>query len=264
MIKIQSGFNPAIPLNHSRIGHSTWTRIGTASASSEEANFPSDAPLNELTYEFWRPTALPATWTLDAVLPSYADYIGIAAHTLGSSSCTVTIQSSPDNSTWTNIDSLTPTDDSPIMFLFDEVLARYYRLSITGGADMPSVGVVYVGQTLDMMRPCFGGLTPINLSRNSVIRPNKSEGGQWLGRSVIRQGTSMSVSYKNLDGDWLRTYFQPFMIDAISYPFFYAWRPDNYPDACGYVWTTKDIVPSNQGVNSLMQVGWDMQGIAIE
>ena len=263
MIKIQTGFNPTIPLSHSRIGHQSYTRTGTASASSSATDFPAIAALNELTYEFWRPTALPATWTLDAGSSVSSNYIGIAAHTLGTSGATVTIQRSPDNTTWTTIDSITPTDNSPIMFLFANVTARYYRLSITGSLT-PSIGVVYVGTVLEMLRPCYAGLTPISLSRDTVIRPNRSEGGQWLGRSVIRSGSSMSVNYTNLDNAWVRSTFRDFINNAVTYPFFFVWRPDNYPEDVGYVWVSDDIKPSNSGTRDLMNVSIQMSGLSIE
>ena len=263
MIKVKSGFNPTIPLSHSRIGHQTYTRSGTATASTSAVDFPAIAALNPLTYEFWRPTALPATWTLDAGSSVSGNYIGIASHTLGTSGCTITIQGSTNNSTYTTIDSITPTDNSPIMFLFGSVSYRYWRLSITGSA-IPSVGVVYIGTVLEMLRPCYGGLTPISLSRDTVIRPNRSEGGQWLGRSVIRSGSSMKVGYTNLENNWVRTTFKDFIDDAVVYPFFFAWRPDNYPEDVGYVWVQDDIKPSNMGRNSLMQVTFDMSGLSSE
>lgn len=262
MIKIQTGFNPAIPLNHSRIGHQTYTRTGTATASTAQTGFPASAPLNSLTYEFWRPSAMPATWTLNAGSSVSVNYIGIAAHTLGSSNCDVLIQSSNDNLTWTTIDSISPDNDSPIMFLFQGISAQYFRLNITGS--IFSIGVIYVGSTLDMIRPCYGGLTPISLSRDTVIRPTRSEGGQWLGRTVIRSGSSMKIGYTNLDNNWVRTSFRNFINDAVTYPFFFAWRPDNYPEDIGYVWVSDDIKPANMGRNSLMQVSFDMQGLSIE
>jgi hypothetical protein len=263
VIKIQTGFNPTIPLSHSRIGHQSYTRTGTVTASSAAVDFPADAPLNELTYEFWRPTALPATWDLDVGSEENVNYFGIAAHTLGSSGNTVSIQSSVDNTTWDTIDSITPTDNSPIMFLFESVTAQYYRIEITGEA-IPSVGVIYIGTVLEMLRPSYAGLTPISLSRDSVIRPNRSEGGQWLGRSVIRSGSSMSVNYSNLDNAWVRSTFRDFINDAVIYPFFFAWRPDNYPEDVGYVWVSEDIKPSNSGTRDLMNVSIQMSGLSIE
>lgn len=260
MIKIQSGFNPAMPLTHSRIGYNTFTATGTASASSAQTLFPANSVLNSLTYEYWRATTLPASITIDAGSSKVANYFGIASHTLGTSACTITIASSPDGITYTTIDTLAPTDDSPIMFLFANVTARYWRLSISGGA-VPSVGVIYVGPVLEMMRPCFAGVSPINLSRVTVIRPNKSEGGQWIGRSVIRSGFSMTATYNNLGGSWYRTYFDPFVVSAISSPFFYAWRPLDYPDGIGYVSVDKDIAPKTSGVRDLMSVGFAMVGV---
>lgn len=261
MIKIQTGFNPAIPLNHSRIGHQTYTRTGTATASSAQTNFPADAPLNSMTYEYWRPTAIPATWTLDAGSSVSANYFGIGAHTL--SGCAISIQGSNDNVSYTTIDTLTPSDNSQIMFLFAPVSYRYWRLYISSGS-IPSVGVIYVGTTLDMIRPYYAGVSPISLNKTTVIRPNRSEGGQWLGRTVIRQGSSMSAEFKNLDNAWVRNTFSQFIDDAVLYPFFFAWRPDNYPEDVGYVWVTDDIAPTNMGIRDLMQVSFSMQGLSFE
>ena len=263
MIVIQSGYSPTIPLTHSRIGHRTITRTGTATASSTATGFSADAPLNGLTYEYWKPTSMPATWAVDAGSASSVNYCGIAAHTLGSSSATVTVQYSTNNSTWVNVDSTSPTDDSPIFFLFAPVSARYWRLSISGSV-APAIGVIYFGASLDMQRPCFSGLNPINFSRETAIRTNRSEGGQFLGRSIIRQGSSMSVGFRHLDYSWYKTNFDPFVEDALRYGFFFAWRPQGYPETIGYVWTTEDIRPTTMGIRDLVEVSFSMVGLAIE
>jgi hypothetical protein len=260
MIVIKTGFSPTVPLSHSRIGIDSITRNGLATASSEAAGFPAGAAANPLTYEFWRATSLPATWKVDAGAAKEVSYVGIAAHTLGTSNCTVTVQYSTDDSNWVTMDSHTPLDNSAIMFLFAPTTARYWRLSISG-AVVPSVGVVYIGKALEMERACFAGLVPINFSRDTVIRPNRSEGGQWLGRSVIRQGSSMGVAYKHLTYDWYKDNFDPFVEDAIVYPFFFGWRPDGYPESVGYVWVSDDIKPSTMGIKSLLEVSFEMQGI---
>jgi hypothetical protein len=263
MIVIQTGYNPTVPLTHSRIGMNNITRTGTATASTTATGFSANAPKNGLTYEYWRPTSMPATWAIDAGVSVSVNYCGIAAHELGSKSATVTVQYSTDNSSWTTLDSSSPTDDSPLMFLFAPVSARYWRISISG-AVAPSIGVVYFGTTLDMQRPCYAGLSPINFSRETVLRTNRSEGGQFLGRSVIRQGSSMSVGFRHLDYSWYKTNFDPFVKDALSYPFFFAWRPDGYPEQVGYVWTLEDIKPSTMGIRDLVEVSFNMVGLAVE
>jgi hypothetical protein len=263
MVKIQTGFSPAIPLTHSRIGMDNICRTGTASASSTASGFSANAPKNNLTYEYWKPTSLTATWAIDAGSARTVNYCGIAAHDCGSSGNTITVQSSTNNSTWTTRDSFAPTDNSPIMFLFEDVSARYWRISIAGGT-APTIGVIQFGKTLDMERPCFAGLEPINFSRTTVIRPNRSENGQWIGRSIIRGGSSMSVSYRHLSYAWYKANFDPFVEDARKYPFFFAWRPQGYLDTVGYVWTAQDIAPSTMGIKNLLQVSFDMQGLSIE
>jgi hypothetical protein len=224
------------------------------------AGFPASAAANPLTYEFWRPETLPATWAVDAGAEVTCNYIGIAAHTLQGAE--VEIEYSLDNSTWTLIDSNGPPNNAPIMFLFTPITARYWRIVVKN--QISSVGVVYIGQTLDMQRPCFAGLSPINFSRETIIRPNRSESGQWVGRSIIRQGSSMSVSFRHLDYDWYADNFDPFVEQAREYPFFFAWRPDDYPETVGYVWTSQDITPSTMGIRNLLEVGFEMQGLAIE
>lgn len=261
MVVIESGFNPTIPLSNSRIGIESITRTGAITASSAAAGFPAIAARNPLTYEFWRPTAVPAWWKVDAGVPVACDYLGIAAHTLGAGA-TVSLEYSSDDVSWTSIMSYAPPTDAPLMFLFEEVTARYWRINVTGAVS--SVGVVYIGKVLEMQRACFSGLSPINFSRNTSIRPVRSEGGQWLGRSVIREGSSMSVAYRHLDYDWYKDNFDPFVEQARTYPFFFAWRPDGYPETVGYVWTASDIAPSTMGIRDLLSVSFEMQGLAIE
>nr|WP_297388276.1 discoidin domain-containing protein [uncultured Roseateles sp.] len=253
----------AQPLTHARIGHATYTRTGTATASTEADGFDAANAANPLTYEFWRPTALPAWWRLDAGAAVDCDYIGVAAHTLGSSGCTVYAEYSLDGTTWETLADVLPADDAPIMFLFAQTTARYWRVRVTGST-LPSVGVVYVGKALAMYRPIYGGHTPITLSRESEMRPTKSEGGQWLGRTVIRKGSKTKVAYQHLPAAWVREQFLPFIRDAVSYPYFFAWRPQTYPLEVGYVWTNDDIAPGNMGVRDLMAVDWNMEGLAVE
>ena len=262
MIVIEPTFFPTIPLDHSRIGIDNIVRTGTVTASSETAGFPAIAAANPLTYNYWKPASLPAWWKVDAGTPKPVGYVGIASHDLGGVSGTVVVEYSDDDSTWIEVDSHSPVDDSPIMFLFEPITARYWRIVVSGTA--PFVGVVYMGMPLEMERPCFAGISPINFSRMTTIRPNVSESGQWLGRSIIREGSRMSVQYRNLNYDWYKDNFDPFVEQARKYPFFFAWRPEGYPETIGYVWTQSDITPTTSGIRNLLDVGFDMMGLAIE
>jgi len=262
MVVIQDSFDPAVPLTHSRIGIDNIARTGTVDASSEAAGFPAIAAANPLTYEFWKPTSVPAWWRVDAGVSVTVDYVGIASHNLATAGSSVTVQRSDDNDTWVDVVTTTPTDNSPIMFLFDGVSARYWRVVVTG--NNPTISVINIGKVLEMQRACFAGISPIEFTRSTTIRPNVSEGGQWLGRSVIREGSATSVSFRHLTYDWYRDNFDPFVEQARSYPFFFAWRPDAYQRSVGYVWTRGDIAPTTMGIKSYLQVGFDMEGLSLE
>jgi hypothetical protein len=269
------------PLTHSRIGYQTFTRdltIAAVTASTEEDEGPRDAPLRPDTVEFWRPTALPATWQLDLGAQESVDYVGIAAHTLGSNAVSILVETStgafvgsPSAQDWSTFaSSHTPSDDSPIMFLDASRTARYVRITLEGAGgsprteDIPRLAVVHVGAVLAMSRPLFGGHRPLDLSRETELHRSLSRGGQFLGQGFRRHGVSGSAEFKHLTASWYRTNFDPFVKAARQYPFFFAWRPQTYTDGVVYAWCRDDIRPSNMGVRDFMQVSFAMQGIGHE
>lgn len=253
----------ATPLTHARIGWQNLIRDGGVTQTGGEVEgFPADAVLRATTWERWKPASLPATLTIDAGSAVSGSYLGIAAHTLGSNGCTVTYEYSNDGSEWIQIEAFEPANDRAIMVLFTEIQAQYWRLTIDG-TTAPTVGVVYIGDVLVMQRRIYGGHSPIDLSRTTEIRPNRSEKGQWLGRSIIRQGRATSFSWEHLTPAWYRDNFDPFVASAREYPFFISWYPDKYPEAVAYCWTNRDIQPSNMGTGKgLMEVSMQVEGFA--
>lgn len=266
------------PLTHARIGYQTWLRDLGASAitvSSESEDGPKDAPLREETWEFWRPTSLPATWVVDMGAPRDVDYVGLV-HTLGSSGCSVEVETSDgtvgsptaDGFVYTTLASaVLPSNDAPLMFLDESRSCRYIRLTIEDGGsaeDMPTIAVVYAGEQLAMQRAIYGGHSPITLSRESVLTRTLSKGGQFLGQSFRRHGVVGGAAFKHLTASWYRENFDPFVKAARRYPFFFAWRPEDFPEEVAYAWSQDDIRPSNMGVLSYMQVAFNMSGIGHE
>lgn len=258
-----SGALPPFPLTHAMIGYRTICTADNVIASSQAAGSPAEDAVNIFTNEYWRPETLPATWTVDAGTGVDTDYIGIAAHTLGTSGATVAMQYSTDGSTWTTLYSLTPADNAPIMLIYETLTARYWRLSVTGST-APRIGVVYIGQMLQMQRPIYGGHSPITLNRSTVIYNQMTEAGQFTARSITRQGNGASYAWKNLTAGWYRQYFDPFVKAARRVPFFIAWRPITFPTEVGFVWTNADIRPSNMGIRDLMEVSMDVLGVTDE
>lgn len=254
------------PLTHARILYRNLARAtgATVSASTETSSRPAVAAANPNTYESWMPTAMPATWTINLAATRKADAVGIAAHSLGSNGVTVAVQYY-NGTAWVTEQDLIPANDDAILVLFTKRDATGYRLSLSGGTGIPYIGVIFVGESLQMQRPIYGGHSPLNLSRATNIAGNNSVTGNWIGRSVIRRGYSVSVSWSNLKADWYRSYFDPFVKYASQSagPFFLSWRPQTFPDEVGYCWlSSSDISPSNSGTRDLMSVSMSANAYA--
>lgn len=249
------------PFTHSHIGFHTLTRDGTLTASTETTGHPAYAAGLPNTYESWIASALPSWIQVDWGSSIECNYVGIASHDIGTTGAGVAVQYSNDGVSWTDaVASSTFQTDTPIMMFFDNIIARYWRLYITG-ATVPTIGVWYVGRALAMQRPIYGGHSPITLSRNNITRSNRSEGGQFLGRYIVRSSVRAQYSYKHLEASWYRSCFDKFVLSARQYPFFIAWRPLDFPREVAYGWTTSDIRPSNMGIRDLMEVSFDVEGI---
>jgi len=247
------------PLNHARIVYENLALGITPTASSSAAGRPAIAATYPTTYEYWTPTTLPATWSVDLGSAKNVDSIGMVGDMLG---CTVAIQYSTNNSTWVTVDTRTVVTDRINMFLFLSVSARYWRVSVS--VQIPRISVIYIGTALAMQRPIYQGHTPLTLSRTTDLSNNVSEGGQYLGRSIIRTGAESSAAWSNLRADWYRANFDPFVRAARTAPFFFGWRPAQYPAELGFVWTDKDIAPDNSGPRNFMSVDVGFKGLINE
>jgi hypothetical protein len=190
------------------------------------------------------------------------NYVGIASHNLGSTGASYVLQYSTDGLIWTDaIDQRMAADDAAILHEFDDVTARWYRLSLTPGSAVPSIAVLYIGRVLRLERRIYVGHTPIVYGRRYTVSSNYSENGQFLGRVLRRTTLSSSVSMENITPSFYRTDVDPFFQAASVTPFFFAWRPSDYPREVGFAWLTGDPEVTNQRPNGMMQIGFSMQGI---
>jgi len=259
-------------LKYPRIGYTNRCResICTVSTSTEETDAEGDSVINGLTWDFWQPTAVPGIVAFTFSEAITADYCGVAGHTLTETGNSVELQywdAGASPAAWVSLGSVVPgseTGNKTIMFLFDSVSSAIWRLIVSGGTTttMPVLGVVNIGVALVLERMIYGGHTPITLSKNTTIRPNKSEGGQFLGRSIIRQGASTTINLDNITAAWVRSDLYPFMESSRTYPFFFAWRPTaTYADEVAYCWTKSDIKVSNKGQANLMSTSFSVDAI---
>ena len=248
------------PLTHARIGYVNYTPDGTVTASSEQAGFEADSVQNTMTYERWAPVSLPADIVIDMGVTRSINYIGLASHSMGTQGVTIVASYSEDGVTYTSLDvNASPQSDMSMMLLFTETAARYVKLAFTG--DVFSLGVIYVGKTLDMYRALYSSHTPDSMGRTTTLKPNTSVGGAFLGRSKLRQGYSNKYEWDKTPVDWYKDNVEPFSVAALDDPFFIAWNADEHPEDCLYCWCNDDISPELSGVLNFVSFSFSVEGI---
>lgn len=268
-VLFESGYSlpgPDQPLKHARIAHAgNWNAGGTITASTTAAGFSAAAPDNSLTYEKWQPTALPATWETDFGSALACDYCCIAGHNMGTKGNTLEVQY--DNAGFVDVITATAiTDDSPIYCIFEPETRQKFRIRITNGT-VPDIGVIRFGSSLQMERPFYGGFVPPRMNRMVEVIGNKSEGGEFLGRTVIRSGVRAKYSWDNLTYAWVRTNLDTTtgLIQSMeSEPIFLTWRSASEQDV-EYLWSKAAVPgPAISGVRDLMSFSLEGTGHGYE
>ena len=249
--------NPPYALNHARILYDSLL-IGSSVATSAGAN--GNLVLVPNTADRW---AFTAGGSITFTLPTAVnmDSVAIGAHNLGSTSHVVSVEySSSDAGAFSTFKAnQTPADDTAMMFHnTSSVSVRRLKITCTGSGSA-FVGSIYAGIALQMQRPFFAGHAPINLSAKTIRYSSTTEGGNFVGEQIRRLGFSTSASFSNLENDWYRFYFQPFVIHARTLPFYFAWNLNQYSTDVGYCKTSEDISPS-YGTRDLFNVSFDMVG----
>jgi hypothetical protein len=245
---------PTTSLKNARIGYKNLL-VTTNSTAADKMLIPNT---------FERFISGPSAYTLKFQLAGITaiDFVAIGAHNAGTHSGGVNIlvkYAATIGGALTTIENLEFADNSAKMVLFDEIQAAEIALvfSVATGLEL---GVFYAGKALEMEQPIYGGHSPIDLSSKAQYESVISESGNFLGRTIKRQGVESTFSWQHLSPLWYRENFQPFVLSAKTIPFFIMWRPDLY-DGAVFGFTTKDIKPMNMGGGSgLMNVSINVMG----
>ena len=225
------------------------------SVSPVQGSFPGMEVTTPVTYGGWVPQSSPATLSYTG-LSGGLDFMGIAAHTLGSEGASVQLTIGTDV-----IGTISPVSDEPIMWMFNARDEATAQVEVTFSGDSPLICVVYIGRRITMPHNIYGGVAPPQLNPITARRPQLSESGKILGRRAIRKGVEANFTFEHLDPAWVRSTFQEFVDLEAETPFFFAWRPLSYPEEVSYLQTSQDVSVVNSGVAGLMTATIDAEGV---
>lgn len=258
-----TGLNGNSPL----IGYDTVLSTSAIVADGEDADYPDSNLANVSTAAKWvgaDTTDQYLTLTMNSSVQ--CDYVGIARHNFGTAEIVVSLEAetAAAPSTWNEIvGEFTPSDDAPIIMRFTPALYTRLRVKLQPDVTAPEAAVIYAGRLLILQRRIYVGHTPITLGRDARITNGRAESGDFLGRIVLTETLKTAVDLQNITPSWYRSNFDPFVVAAREAPFFFAWRPEDYPDEVGFAWLTNEPQPSNQRSNGMMQVSLQMDGLAL-
>jgi hypothetical protein len=236
-----------VPTPTDRLPTILWNNLllgKTLTASSEAVDYPKENIRTENTVKSWRPTALPATLSVDLGSSTSVDSFAIVGHDCGTKGNTILLQSSPDNSVWTTRCTIVPTDNTTIMGLFTAFSARYWRINISGGT-VPTISVFMLSQRFTFPAGVKPPYTPVWLAQDFDLLTGMTMGGQFLGNRVLRKGGRTAISLVSLETNFVEASLLPFREHYNSgKAFVFASSPSAFAKDVGYVWRTEGAVMS--------------------
>jgi hypothetical protein len=259
-------FNADSPI----IGYDNVVTAANTSATTEDTAYPADNLANPATHLIWKagagsPTS-PEYLTCSVGNIGLQDYLAIAHHNFGTAGAALTVEGKrTSGDSWTAlVGPTTPTDDGPIIFRWNADSYFGLRLKIgesTVAGVVPFCAVMYIGQLLMLQRRIYVGHSPITYNRKTNVASQRSVSGNFLGRIVLGQKNSSTITINNMTPAWFRASLWPFLLAAEEIPFFFAWRPTTYLGEAGYVWLIGDVSPSNSHSNGFMSVSLSVEGV---
>ena len=232
----------------------------TPAASTTAAGFAVANLTDWRRYTWWKPTAIPATVTVDCASPKAADYALIVGHNLAATGCTVQVRGSTDNFATSDVlvATNTPTTDRPLLVTFGSVSYRYWRLRfITGTA--PSIAIAAIGAAFELPTWLEQGFDPIGRSVEGIRNANAN--GQPLGRVVDFEQWQQRLTLRAVSWSWLRNTFEPaWRAHLRASPFGFCWEPGSYASEVRLVAAGDDFGTPHQA-GSLADLTLDLQGV---
>lgn len=259
---------PGVNANNPVIGWRNVVTIGGLSADSTDPNYPISNLANPSTALLWKSASTDTQYiTVEFDEADPVDYVAIARHNFGTANIAVSIEGASeldedDEPMWVTLSlEVIPADNGPLIFRFEPQSLIAVRVKLVEGDAAPYAAVLFVGRLLVLPRRIYVGHTPLSHGIVTNAVTSRSESGQFLGRIVVGESAESRVALQNINPVWYRTNLTPFIKAGQEAPFFFAWRPQSYPNEVGYAWLLNDPQLTNQRPNGMVQVELAMGGI---
>lgn len=231
----------------------------TVTTSSEASGFEKENAYDWLTFDHWKGSALDASIVIDAGLGNTVDYnyIGIAAHDIGSIGGTITLQKSTDGISYTTIQTISPTTDNVVFNTFATETSRFIR--ILNSVALAKFGVISIGLRVDLPRGMTSGYEPMSLKQSYNLTTNTSINYQFIGSSREKIPITGNIRLSSLSQSWCRNTF-PGIRDHLESGFPMFFKGEDAHDENQLVWLNQSIRGPRYDGQLLMSVDIPVKG----
>lgn len=247
------------PLDLPRLCVQTWVPGSTISADSDTDATPAIAVRSPLTYSYWQAETMPAVLTVDFGQARQVDYAAVYVRMPEDSSTQFMVETF-DGLTWTQQgDSTSIVRDGSIVWLFDKHSAEQIRLTVTG--DAPMVATFQAGLATVIPMGFQSGFSPASLNPQDEYTNTVSEGGQVLGRSVVRSGMEQAISIQPIKPEWVRDEWPGLRRLLRNRGAWLVWNAKDYPREIVYGMSSGNPSTSYSHTN-YMSINLNLEGPA--
>lgn len=247
-----------------------WENLAATATITTNRGAPIDGSainaVSGTTFDAWEPNTDVSVGNIifqcdmgSAVAPDFVGLVGHNGAAIGVTS--VTVQHSPDASTWTTVSgSMLTAAMGGISdgFYFSGAPARqYWRVVFNGVPALAQLSVagIFIGNVLTVPDRFYQGFAPVITPTEVELQSNVSAGGNLLGSSVTKRGSRIGLNFDHLPQSFVRgarwMAFQRAFNDGN--PAFLAWRPTKYGQDLHYIWRDGAVIrPSNSGPKDYM------------
>lgn len=269
LVLSQESVPSAVNENNPLVGWVNFVVAGNLEATQSDQDHPVTNLANNSTFYAWQSeNSGPFTISCDIGVMDEIDYLAIAGHNLVGRVVSVQgsigeVSGSPEEEIWFDlISDVVISDNSPILFRFEKGSLSSIRLNVSSGSATARIAVMYVGTLLVLQRRIYVGHKVLKYNRSTDQVTPRSMNGNFLGRIVMSETLNSQLELQNITPSFYRQSMDPWLKDAIINPFFFAWRPGDYPLEVGYCWLTGDSAMTNQLPNGMVQVSMSLEGIS--
>jgi len=247
------------------IGHDNIIPDGTVTATSEASGYPKENGYDLILSDWWKASAAGTVYfTIDYGSAVSCDSWGIAGHDLPDNSGTIKPQYSSDNfSADTNdFDTVqTPATGDPFFRKVTSRSARYWRFEIVSTGAASLIGHLQLGIALALQRGIPVGLSLPRQARSNKTLNNVTDGGSFIGRSLVSEGIEFDIMQKQVTPAWIASNWDD-LADAIqTKPFIFSWDYESSPLDASFVWLKNQMPKPKYSSETLIDFTIKVRGV---